>query len=142
MRQFIQFFSLVMFCVMLSGNLFGQESQKAGSPHPTPDIKNRMRLIASALAEIESLKSSDPLPWNLIKSKTQSIQKNLISVKKSHLNASAQAYLGRLTSMVAELEILESRKDPKMFDRIPSMTQTCYQCHKAQGVLGIMEIKH
>lgn len=122
--------------------IFGQETQKAETPHPTRDLKNQMRSIASALAEIESLKSADPIPWDQVKSKTKSIQKNLLSVKKSQVNASAQAYLGRLTSMVAELEILESKKDTKMFDRIPSMTQTCYQCHKAQGVLGITEIKH
>lgn len=133
---------LISFCLSFSSLLFGQESQKLQNPHPTDELKKQMIEISSTLSEIQSLKSTNPIPWSQIKSKTQSIQNNLLSIKKKEMDANAQAYLGRLISMVAELEILESKKDSKVFDRIPAMTQTCYQCHKSKGVLGITEVKH
>lgn len=132
----------VLFLTFFSLPVSGQESQASQNPHSTSELKKQMLAISTALSEIESFKNTSPIPWALIKNKTQSIQNNLVSIKKKEVNANAQAYLGRLISMVAELEILEVRKDPKVFDRIPAMTQTCYQCHKAKGVLGITEIKH
>ncbi len=141
-NRFFTLLALLFFLFPFSSSLFSQESQKSENPHPTPLLRKHMRAIAVALSEIESYKSSDPIPWKTIQEKTKIIQNNLISIAKNNPNSATQAYVGRLTSMVGEFEILEAKKDSKLFDRIPSMTRTCYQCHQSHGVLGITEVKH
>lgn len=132
------FFGLLLESLFLVAG--GVSPARAEGPHP---LKQYMISFETLLADLQMLKGSDtPTDWKAVDGKLKQLRKNLSDMQKSDEGSGYHLFLDRLSSSVGELERLDRKKDPKLFDKVPLITQSCFQCHATHHALGITDTKH
>jgi len=110
------------------------------SPPQVSVLKKSMISFQDSVAKLQMLQSKNE--WDQVAAALKSLRASVEALKRSDPGLEYPGAILKVSLIVSEMESLQKMKDPALFDKIPSLTQSCLQCHSAHRVLGVTDTKH
>ncbi len=111
-------------------------------PSSAERLKQTMIQFQLLVSKMQMLKDQTPVPWPVVNQNLQLIGRNVQNMQKFDSQGSYGPYLEKISSIVNEMGQMAAKQDPTLFTKIPSLTQSCFQCHQTHGAKGIEDYKH
>ncbi len=121
---------------------FSVGAQNSVQPSQAERLKQTMIQFQLLVSKMQMLQSQNPISWNLVNQQLQSINNNIQVMQNFDSQGNYGAYLQKISSIVNEMKQLAAQKNPALFEKMPSLTQSCFQCHQTHGARGIEDYKH
>lgn len=94
------------------------------------DLKRYMKQFGTLVAGLEILKAEKKTPdWAVIDYTLREMNTTLKAMQNADKKQAYQEYTNQLEKELLQFNSMSQNKDPKIYDQIDSLTNTCFRCH-------------